>query len=181
MGEIGSKIAAESNGVRRRRSGSAAPASDSELPAGGSLRPVSGVEYGVLLHLAGFWLRRFNVQVLKSYEKHLSELHLRPVEAAALILLRSNRDLTQNALASALGTDQSTMVGISTRLEENGLIGRRRHSSDRRYQMLSLTPTGRKVSIVVERRLRAHNENVLRKLDHEERHSFFKLLTKIVD
>jgi DNA-binding MarR family transcriptional regulator len=184
MAEPGGKIAAESNGVRRRRSGSATHsplAANSLSPVGDSLRPVTGVDYGLLLELAGFWLRRVNVNVLKSYDTHLAELQLRPVETAALILLKNNRDLTQNALASALSTDQSTMVGISTRLEESGLIGRRRHSNDRRYQILSLTPAGRKTTALVEKRLRKHNENILRRLTQEERRSFFKLLTKIID
>jgi DNA-binding MarR family transcriptional regulator len=150
-------------------------------PQADSLRPVEGVNYGVLLDLAGFWLRRQQVSVLKSYGNHLGDLHLRPVETAALILLESNKDITQNALANALGTDQSTMVGISTRLEERELIERRRQANDRRYQILNLTPTGRKLATTVKKRLLAHNENILRRLSPNERQSFFDILTKIIE
>jgi DNA-binding MarR family transcriptional regulator len=180
MAGVDEKSRSESTSKRRSGAHLAVVANGQSL-ADESLRPVEGVDYDALLELAGFWLRRLHIGVLKSYDKHLTDIQVRPVEAAALILLRSNPELTQNALAGALGTDQSTMVGISTRLEERGFIERRRQSSDRRYQILSLTAAGRKTTAIVERRLRAHNENILRNLSAEERRSFFKLLIKIVD
>ena len=67
-----------------------------------SLRPLKGISYDLLPSLAGFWLRRLQIKVLKSYEKHLSELELRPVEAAALLILCANSDITQNTLSAAL-------------------------------------------------------------------------------
>ncbi len=183
MAEFGEKTTFESNGGRKRSGSGVQPAvaANGQTPPGDSLRPMEGVDYDVLVDLAGFWLRRLYMIVLKSFDKHLTEIQMRPVEAAALILLRSNHDLTQNALAGALATDQSSMVGISTRLEERGLIERRRQSNDRRFQILNLTPAGRKTTAIVERRLRTHNENILRNLSAEERRSFFKLLIKLVD
>jgi DNA-binding MarR family transcriptional regulator len=146
-----------------------------------SLRPLKGISYDLLPSLAGFWLRRLQIKVLKSYEKHLSELELRPVEAAALLILCANSDITQNTLSAALGTDQSTMVGISTRLEKRGFIMRRRQANDRRYQVLNLTPAGRKTTIIVKKRLSAHNKNILRNLSPRERETLLTLLKKVVD
>jgi DNA-binding MarR family transcriptional regulator len=186
MSALGQKTTSDSGLGRRQmktraRSSAAPKALNGHSPAIDSLRPAEGVSYDILSSLAGFWLRRLQIKVLKSYEKHIADLQLRPVEAAALILLLNNRDLTQNALAGALGTDQSTMVGISTRLEERGFIERRRQSNDRRYQILNLTKAGRKTTTTIKRRLRAHNENVLRNLSSPERASFFALLAKLVD
>jgi DNA-binding MarR family transcriptional regulator len=182
MTELGQNNPTESSGRRRTPGARVALATPNghALPTD-SLRPIDGIDYDVLLNLAGFWLRRFHITVLKSFEKHLSDLQMRPVEAATLILLQKNNDLTQNALASALGTDQSTMVGISTRLEERGFIARRRQSNDRRYQIINLTPAGRKTTVVIKRRLQAHNKNVLRNLSPEERNAFLGLLTRVVD
>ena len=145
-----------------------------------TLRPIEGISYDLLPSLAGFWLRRLQIKLLKSYEAHLGELKLRPVEAALLLILQNNKDLTQNTLAAALSTDQSTMVGISMRLEERGFIERCRQADDRRYQVLNLTSAGRKTTVIIKKHLSAHNENILRHLSLKERETLFALLSKVV-
>jgi DNA-binding MarR family transcriptional regulator len=123
-------------------------------------------------------LRRLQISLLKSFSDHLGDL--RPVESAALIILFHNNNLTQNMLAAALSTDQSTMVGISTKLEERGWVERRRMADDRRYQILNLTAEGRKMAASVKRMLRKHNENMLRNLDDDERKNLFSLISKMI-
>ncbi len=145
-----------------------------------ALAPVAGLDYDILPELAGFWLRRAQLGVMKSYSIYLSALRLRPVEAAALLLIGRNRDFSQVALTTALATDQSTMVAISNHLEERGLIMRRRLDGDRRYQVLALTPEGRKMAIKVRRGLQLHNANVLARLDPAEQANLLLLLTKLV-
>jgi len=145
-----------------------------------SLRLQDGLDYDLLPTLAGFWIRRLQISVLKSYDEHLGDLQIRPVEAAALILLANNKDINQNVLAAALGTDQSTMVGISTRLENREWIERRRLANDRRYQVLNLTAAGRQVAATVKKRLTAHNKNVLKDLSEAERATFFSLVSTLV-
>jgi DNA-binding MarR family transcriptional regulator len=44
------------------------------------------------------------------------------VDAAALLLIGKNEDISQIDLTAALGTDQSTMVAICTRLEGRGFV-----------------------------------------------------------
>ena len=138
------------------------------------------LNYDGLTDLAGFWIRRAQLVVMKSFGQHLADLNLRPVEAAALLLIGKNRDLSQNMLAGGLGTDQATMVAICTRLEGRKLILRRRLLADRRYQSLSLTPKGKKIAVVVERRLRAHNGNVLENLSATKRKQLMAHLQAIV-
>jgi DNA-binding MarR family transcriptional regulator len=158
--------------VGRRRT-----AKEMDLPKE-SLRPIEDVKYGDLTDLIGFWMRRAQISLLKSFSDHLGDL--RPVESAALIILFHNRDLTQNTLAAALSTDQSTMVGISTKLEDRGWVERRRLADDRRYQVINLTSEGRKMAARVQRMLRKHNENMLRNLDDGERKNLFSLISKMV-
>lgn len=142
---------------------------------------MSNVNYDLLPQLAGFWVRRVHLRVMKSFEKHIAELRLKPVEAAALLLIGQNDNISQIVLTSALGTDQSTMVAICTRLEKRGFIERKRFAEDRRYHVLSLTAAGRNASAQVRKRLFKHNENVLRKLSADQRRRLISLLEIIVE
>lgn len=141
---------------------------------------MANVDYDMLPQLAGFWVRRAHLTVMKSFEAHTKELQLRPVEAAALLLTGQNSNISQIVLTSALGTDQSTMVAICTRLEKRGFIERKRLAEDRRYQMLNLTAAGRKAAAQVRKCLSAHNENVLRNLSAAQRKQLATLLQLLV-
>lgn len=154
--------------------GEAQRASDDQLAL------LSDLSYDVLTSLAGFWIRRAQLVVMKSFDKHVADLKLRPVEAAALVLIGKNKDISQNVLAAGLGTDQATMVAISTRLEDRGLISRRRLVADRRYQVLSLTSDGKKTATVVKKRLDLHNENILKDLSEAQRKQLVSALQTIV-
>ncbi len=149
-------------------------------PVDGKLALLPELDYDVLAGLAGFWIRRAQLVVMKSFGQHLTDLNLRPVEAAALVLIGKNKDLSQNMLAAGLGTDQATMVAICTRLEDRNLILRRRLPADRRYHSLSLTPEGKKISAIVDKRLRMHNENLLKKLSVGNRKQLMAHLQAIV-
>ncbi len=72
-------------------------------------------DYDVLVDLVGFWIRRAQVKVLRSFARHLEDHGLSPTEVAALILMSSNDGLSQIALASALDADQSTVVQHAAR------------------------------------------------------------------
>lgn len=171
------QTAKKSNGRARKLpagNGEASRLSDNQLAL------LSDLSYDMLTSLAGFWIRRAQLVVMKSFGQHLADLNLRPVEAAALVLIGKNKDVSQNVLAAALGSDQATMVAICTRLENRGLIARRRLNSDRRYQALSLTAEGKKVSTIVKKRLRMHNENIVKHLSSAQRKQLVSFLQVIV-
>src|SRR3990172_8842551 len=94
----------------------------------------AAVDYDLLVDLVGFWIRRAQVKVLRSFARHLGEYKMTPKEVAALILMGANKGLSQIALAAALNADQSTIVNMSVRLERRKMISRIRLSKDRRYQ-----------------------------------------------
>jgi DNA-binding MarR family transcriptional regulator len=144
------------------------------------LSPMANVDYDLLPKHLGFWIRRAQLAVMKSYLEHMGDLDLRPVEAAAILLVGQNKDISQIVLGSALGTDQSTMVAICTRLEKRGFIERRRLPEDRRYQLLNLTTEGRKAATLVRKRLTAHNENMLNRISSAERKQLLSLLQTLI-
>jgi DNA-binding MarR family transcriptional regulator len=149
--------------------------------SGTSLSLIADVDYDLLPQNLGFWIRRAQLAIMKSFDEHLKGLKLRPVDAAALLLIGKNEDISQIDLTAALGTDQSTMVAICTRLEGRGFVERRRRAEDRRYQVLSLTAEGRKATAVVRKQLHAHNENVARNLSASQRKQLTSLLRNVVE
>jgi DNA-binding MarR family transcriptional regulator len=163
---------------RRLRAGKAANAADRDLEPHLSL--MDDVDYDVLPKQLGFWIRRAQLAVMSSYERHMADLDLRPVETAAILLIGQNKDISQIVLGSALGTDQSTMVAICTRLEKRGYVERRRLPEDRRYQLLNLTASGRKAAVAIRRRLTAHNENLLDRFSATERKQVLSLLQLLI-
>src|SRR5258708_8973038 len=88
----------------------------------------------LLDHLAG--LTRLRT------ESALAPLGLRPRHLVALTVLRDHGSPTQQALAAALQTDRTNLIGLLNELETEGLILRRRSSEDRRRHFVELTDDG---------------------------------------
>jgi DNA-binding MarR family transcriptional regulator len=72
----------------------------------------------------------------------VAEFELTQTQAATLWLISANPGVSQVDVAGALDMDRATMMSITDRLEERGLVIRKRSSIDRRKQELYLTPAG---------------------------------------
>jgi MarR family transcriptional regulator, organic hydroperoxide resistance regulator len=70
---------------------------------------------------------------------------LSPVSAWALVQLEPEHPISQKELAKRLQCNPSTVVDPTDRLEEAGLVVRRRKPSDRRVNVLVVTPKGASV------------------------------------
>ena len=70
---------------------------------------------------------------------------LSPVSAWALVQLNPESAISQRELAGRLHCNPSTVVDPTDRLEERGLVVRSPHPTDRRINVLTVTPRGRQV------------------------------------
>jgi len=59
-----------------------------------------------------------------------------------LWLINGNPGVSQVSIATALAMDRATMMAVVDRLEDRGLVIRKRSSVDRRRQELYATPAG---------------------------------------
>ena len=75
-------------------------------------------------------------------KRRLSPLGL-TVQLCGVLNLLAEGPISQHELGGELGIDRTTMVELIDRLEEEGLVVRRRNPADRRSYALSLTPRGR--------------------------------------
>ena len=108
--------------------------------------------------LLGYRLRRAQGAMHRHYMAAVEDLALTQKQTAILWLINANAGVSQVALAAALDMDRATMMAIVDRLEERGLVIRKRSSTDRRRQELYLTPAGQTLLRKVKARIAKHEE-----------------------
>jgi len=101
------------------------------------------IDHSALQHLLGYALAQARVATNKAFFDAVGgPLQLRPVEFSLLMLLRDNEGVTQRELGAALNLNAPNLTTLLTRLQERGLVSRERSDSDRRAQLIRLTPDG---------------------------------------
>jgi DNA-binding MarR family transcriptional regulator len=111
-------------------------------------------------------------------ESALAPLDLRPRHLVALTVLRDYGSPTQQALAAALKTDRTNLIGLLNELETDGLVLRRRSSEDRRRHFVELTEDGGERLAEAEAALAAVEDEVLGALDADQRETLYQLLAQ---
>jgi DNA-binding MarR family transcriptional regulator len=97
-----------------------------------------------LVASALFLLKRLGTTAKEESFAAYEAMGLHPYHYAVLAVLDEGDRETQGAIADALGYDRGQLVGLLDELEEAGLVERRRDPSDRRRQIVQMTPAGRK-------------------------------------
>jgi DNA-binding MarR family transcriptional regulator len=109
-------------------------------------------------------------------ESVIAPLGLRPRHLVALTVLRDGGGSTQQALSTTLQIDGTNLVGLLNELEADKLIERRRSAEDRRRHIVEITPAGAKRLAQAEFALATVEEDVLGRLDDEQRETLYRLL-----
>jgi DNA-binding MarR family transcriptional regulator len=106
-------------------------------------------------------------------------LQLRPVEYTILALIREAPGVTPARLAKALAVTAPNITAWMAKLESRGLVERTASDTDRRAQLLSLTPAGDRLSVNATRRLVAAERAALASLSPGEYTLLHELLRKV--
>jgi DNA-binding MarR family transcriptional regulator len=106
--------------------------------------------------LLGYRMRRAQGAMHRDYMATVANLALTQKQTATLWLINANPGVSQVSIAGALGMDRATMMSVTDRLEERGLLVRKRSSVDRRRQELYLTPSGQSTLRKVKARIAEH-------------------------
>jgi DNA-binding MarR family transcriptional regulator len=106
----------------------------------------------------------------------LGLLELIPAHAGILKILTATPGMSQCALARALGTLPSRMVGYLDELERKDLLERRPHQSDRRNHALHLTKAGQAAYRATSRLAQEHQQALLVGLSRQQRTQLAELL-----
>jgi DNA-binding MarR family transcriptional regulator len=108
--------------------------------------------------LLGYRLRRAQGAMHRDYMATVASLELTQKQAATLWLINANPGVAQVSVAAALGMDRATMMAVTDRLEDRGLLVRKRSTVDRRRQELYLTPSGQSTLRKAKARITAHEQ-----------------------
>jgi DNA-binding MarR family transcriptional regulator len=114
-------------------------------------------------------------------EQAVAPLGLRPRELLALQHLRDRGPAAQQTLVELLAVDATNLVAVLNRLEDAGLIGRRRDRADRRRAIIELSPQGARLLADLDRAFRQIDDEVLATMTASERASLNGLLAQAVE
>jgi len=132
-----------------------------------------------LVSSTAFLLKRLGFvtkgRALEAYD----ELGITPYHHAILVMLDDGAPPTQGAIAETLGYDKGQLVGLLDELEEQGSIERRRDPSDRRRQIVRITPEGKRTLAKLRALSRKLDEELLAPLDEADRRKLHTLLLQL--
>ena len=130
---------------------------------------------------AAFLLAQLGAHAASQFAARLTGLQLVPAHAGVFRILAATPAITQQTLATALGTLPSRLVAIVDELESKGLIERRTHESDRRSYALHLTEKGKETLQAIGKVAREHQQALLSALSEEEQAMLGGLLQRVAD
>ncbi len=93
--------------------------------------------------------------------------------------LGHNNDVSQSALAAAVGLDGSSLVRLLDILVERELIERRPHPEDRRVKLVHLTPAGRRTVAAIRKQLQAIESELLADIDEQDAQALLHAFERI--
>jgi len=139
-------------------------------------RPAGGRAGG-----AAFLLAQLGSHAASKFAARLAQLELIPAHAGIFRILAATPAITQQALATALGTLPSRLVALVDELESKGLLERRPHESDRRSYALHLTEKGKATLQAIGKVAREHQQALLAALSEDEQAALAALLQRVAD
>jgi DNA-binding MarR family transcriptional regulator len=126
-------------------------------------------------------LRRIS-QAIDTHSRFLWQEHgITAPQLGALRLLQRRGPMTPGDLAGALHVSPATMVGITQRLQQKGLITRERQTTDRRSVSLSISERGVEVARQAPSLLRDRFRKELNELKEWERTQILAVLQRVAD
>jgi DNA-binding MarR family transcriptional regulator len=120
------------------------------------------------------------MQAGELYTKELNKIYnVSAAQLNCLISLYENGHLSPSQIAKFIMVNSSSVTGIIDRLEQKGLVKRRRISSDRRVVTIELTKNGRVLAENAPPPIQAKIMDGLNKLSEKEIDKIAKTLTKL--
>ncbi|MFD8569087.1 MarR family winged helix-turn-helix transcriptional regulator [Streptomyces sp. NPDC059639] len=91
----------------------------------------------------GYLLKHAHARLAGDVAEALEPFGIDGHELAVLVVIAGDAPMSQAELAGRIGVDRSTMVTLVDRLEDVGLVERRRSAQDRRKNVIVPTDEGR--------------------------------------
>ena len=115
-------------------------------------------------------------RVVASHLEHSA----RRTDYAVLASLEESGPASQAELARRLAIDRGDLVGLLDRITEEGLAHREPDTSDKRRNVITVTPAGRDKLVQLDKEIEAAQEDLLGPLDPDERTLLMDLLWRLL-
>ena len=137
------------------------------------------VDLGYLGRDFPFMLRSLRGYIRNATAESFAGLDTEPGDIAILNLIAINPGVSQNALASMLVLKKSAVTKAVNSLERRGLISRRK-GEDRRFNAVSLSPTGEAKVAQLRQRMARQHALLFEGFSEGEEAVFFERLRRIL-
>ncbi|MEH2538271.1 MULTISPECIES: MarR family winged helix-turn-helix transcriptional regulator [unclassified Bradyrhizobium] len=129
----------------------------------------------------GFMIRILQLENFEAFYPYFESLNLSPLEYAILVTVRDNKTVTQSELAAVLKMQLPNLVKILSRMEETGVLKRKRSARDKRAVELSLSAAGERRADEASRLGESFNAQTLSALSKSEQTAFLQMLVRLVE
>jgi DNA-binding MarR family transcriptional regulator len=143
-------------------------------------RTLSSPELGELDRHLGYFARRFQVWVFQDFIRTLATVDISPAQYSVLVVIGTNRGLSQSDLADCLGIERARLVRLLDRLEKRGLTERKASATDRRTHALHLTKAGQKLLRRANELADLHEARLVEKLGPQQHKLLIDMLRNFV-
>lgn len=133
-------------------------------------------EIAVYLNLAACKLKQYTAAMLKQ-----SNVDLTPEQFLLIDLLWNHGAMSQQKMADTMQKDKNSITKLVDALEKKGLVERRKDSSDRRSNTLTLTRKAESMKTGAKEAGISMLDKVLEGISEEELKAFLNTLGKLTD
>jgi len=127
----------------------------------------------------GFLLNRAARSMKRTLEARLATYGITASQYVLLAILAHRDGLSQTQLGNRLSFDNPTVTGVIDRMERDGLVERRRTSSDRRVINIFLTQKAREILSDLQEIADEVNDRALEEYSPKERSNLITMLNSI--
>ncbi|MEQ4538663.1 MarR family transcriptional regulator [Halomonas desiderata] len=131
--------------------------------------------------LPGNLLRRCHQISVAIFLRQCEAYNLTQLQYVILSALDELGSLDQITLGGYTALDRNTVAVVVRKLEERGLVTRRRNPEDRRSMLVTLTEAGEALRMEAEAAVLQAQDEILGPLDEEERDTLCRLLQRLAD
>jgi DNA-binding MarR family transcriptional regulator len=145
-----------------------------------STTPAGQLDEAGLRHLVGYQLAQATIATDQVFKARVGDpFGLRPVEYTVMTLIQENPGSSSARLAQALAVTAPNITMWLDRLVQRGFAQRSPSPTDRRAQLLTLTPEGARVAALATQQLLEGEREQLGHLSEGERAILLELLHKV--
>jgi len=127
----------------------------------------------------GFLLNRAARSMKRTLEARLATYGITASQYVLLAILAKKDGLSQTQLGNRLSFDNPTVTGVIDRMERDGLVERRRTSSDRRVINIFLSDKARAILSEIQEIAEEVNDRALEEYSAEEKSDLISMLNSI--